>query len=249
MLDPNPRFFVGTPPATVQDLSPGNVPLPNNVGIGGFTIPFNFNRGYVHSFNVTFQREFLGFVGEAAYVGNRAVRFLTNEDINAAPAGDGNAGGPLFVQFGKNWGGVNCLCPDTGSHYNALQAKLTRRFGGSSSLGVSYTLSRAINSIDNEEVSGTFGVNGGFLFWAHPSVKSRNEALASYDRTHNLSIYGGYELPFGRKQRWAQSGILSKLAGGWQVNWLLQRMSGSMITLTGGGAQVKAPRKRRTPSR
>src|SRR6266850_2113961 len=246
-LVPYPGLRIGIPPATVPNLSSGNVPLPDNTGIGGFTIPFKFNRGHVHSYNVTVQREFLGFVGEAAYVGNRAVRFLTNEDINAAPAGGGNAGRPLFVQFGKNWGGVNCLCPDTSSYYDALQAKLTRRFGGTSFLGVSYTLSKAINSIDNEEVGGTFGVNGGFLFWAHPSVKSRNKALASYDRTHNLSMYGGYELPFGPKKRWAQSGILGKIASGWQVNWLMQRMSGSMITLGGGGAQVNAPGNLQTP--
>jgi len=103
-------------------------------------------------------------VGEAAYVGNRAVRFLTNEDINAAPAGGGNAGRPLFIQFGKNWGGVNCLCPDTPSYYNALQSKLTRRFGGSSFLGLSYTLSKAVNSIDNEEVSGTLASTAASCF-------------------------------------------------------------------------------------
>ena len=142
---------------------------------------------------------------------------------------------------------MGCLCPDTNSYYDALQAKLTRRFGGSSSIGAAYTFSKAINSIDNEEVGGTFGVNGGFLFWPHPSVKNRNKALASYDRTHNLSIYGGYELPFGPKKRWAQSGILGKIAGGWQVNWLMQRMSGSMITLGGGGAQVNAPGNLQTP--
>jgi len=245
-LVPYPGLGVGIPPATVPDLSSGNVPLPNNTGIGGFTIPFKFNRGYVHSYNLTLQREFLGFVGEVAYVGNRAIRFLTNKDINAAPAGGGNAGRPLFAQFGKNWGGVNCLCPDTSSYYDALQSKLTRRLGGGSSIGVAYTFSKAINDIDNEEVGGTFGVAGGFLFWAHPSVKSRNKALASYDRTHNLSIYGGYELPFGAKKRWAQSGILGAIAGGWQVNWLMQRMSGSMMTLIGGGAQVNAPGNQQT---
>jgi hypothetical protein len=31
--------------------------------------------------------------------------------------------------------------------------------------GVNYTFSKAINSDDNEEVSGTFGVAGGYLFW------------------------------------------------------------------------------------
>jgi Carboxypeptidase regulatory-like domain len=247
-LAPYPGLFVGIPPAVVPDLSSGNVPLPNNTGIGGATIPFDFNRGYTHSYNLTVQRELpWGFVGEAAYVGNRAIRFLTNENINAAPAGGGNPGRPLFVRFGRNWGDVGCLCPDTNSYYDALQAKLNRRLSDDFSLGVAYTFSKAINSIDNEEVSGTFGVNGGFLFWPHPSVKDRNKALASYDRTHNLSIFGSYELPLGRGKRWAQGGILGAIVGGWQLNWLMQTMSGSMFTLFGGGAQVNAPGNQQTP--
>jgi len=234
-LAPYPGLFVGIPPAIVPNLSSGNVPLPNNTGIGGFTIPFDFNRGYVHSYNVTLQSEFFGF---------------------AAPVGAGNGttlangqrvGRPLFVQFGQQWNGVNCLCPDSNSYYDALQAKLTRRLGGSSSLNVVYTFSKAINSIDNEEVSGTFGVNGGFLFWPNPLYKSRNKALASYDRTHNLTFYGSYDLPFGPKERWAKSGILSKIVEDWQVNWLMQTMSGSMMTLTGGGTQVNAPGNLQTP--
>lgn len=247
-LAPYPGLTVGIPAAVVPDLSSGNVPLPNNTGIGGFTIPFDFNRGYTHSYNLTVQRELpWGLVGEAAYVGNRAIRFLTNENINAAPVGGGNAGRPLFVQFGKNWGDVGCLCPDANSYYDALQAKLTRRLSNGFSMGAAYTFSKAINSIDNEEVSGTFGVNGGFLFWPHPSVKSRNKALASYDRTHNLSIYGSYELPFGKGKRWADSGVLSAIVGGWQLNWLMQTMSGSMFTLFGGGTQVNAPGNQQTP--
>jgi hypothetical protein len=246
-LAPYPGLFVGIPIAVVPDLSSGNVPLPNNTGIGGATVPFDFNRGYVHSYNLTIQREFWGMVGEAAYVGNRAIRFLTNENLNAAPVGGGNAGRPFFVQFGKNWGDVGCLCPDTNSYYDALQAKLNRRLKDGLSFGVAYTFSKAINSIDNEEVSGTFGVPGGFLFWPHPSVRNRNKALASYDRTHNLSIYGGYELPFGSTKRWANDGVLAAIAGGWQLNWLMQTFSGSMITLTGGGTQVNAPGNMQTP--
>ena len=52
-----------------------------------------------------------------------------------------------------------------------LQTKVTRRFGSSgNSISLVYTLSKAINSDDNEEVSGTFGVAGGFLFWPYPCI-------------------------------------------------------------------------------
>jgi len=213
----------------------------------GNTIPFKFNRGYVHSYNLTVQREFLGFVGEVAYVGTRGIRTLTNENINASPLGGGEAGRPLNAVAGKNWGTVNCLCPDTNSYYDAMQSKLTRRLGTGSYIGAVYTFSKAINSDDSEEASSAFGVPGGFLFWAHPLYRFRNKALATYDRTHNFALYGAYELPFGPKQRWAKSGIVSKLAGGWQMNYLMQRMSGNMFTLSGGGAGANAPGNTQTP--
>lgn len=76
-LTPYPGLRVGIPAATVPDLSSGVVPLPNNTGIGGGTVPFNFRRGSTHSYNLTLQREFAGFVAEAAYVGTRGIRTLT----------------------------------------------------------------------------------------------------------------------------------------------------------------------------
>jgi len=244
---PYPGLRVGIPPATVPDLSSGVIPLPNNTGIGGATVPFKYRRGYFHSYNLTLQREFAGFVGEAAYVGTRGIRTLTNENINAASVGGGNAGRLLYSIANKNWGDANCLCPDTNSYYDGLQTKLTRRMSGGLMLGVVYTLSKAINSDDNEEVSGTFGVAGGYLFWPYPAYRNRNKALASYDRTHNLAIYGTYEFPFGANKRWATSGILNALASGWQLNWTLVRTSGNPLTLGGGGAQVNAPGNTQTP--
>ena len=35
----------------------------------------------------------------------------------------------------------------------------------------------------------------------------RNRALADFDRTHNLQIYGVYELPFGPGKQWATEGL------------------------------------------
>jgi hypothetical protein len=239
-LTPYPGLPVGIPFVAIPDISSGVIVVPNNVSPGN-TVPFNFKRGFTNSYNLTLQREWAGFVSEVAYVGTRGISLLTNENINAATVNGGNAGRPLFAISGKNYGDVNCLCPDANSYYDSMQVKVTRRLGTGSLIGLSYTLSKAINSDDNEEVAGTFGGQGGFLFFANPAYKSRNKALATYDRTHNLSIYGVYDLPFGRTQRWAKSGIVSKAAGGWHLNWIMQRMSGSMMSIIGGGAQLNAP--------
>jgi hypothetical protein len=99
-------------------------------------------------------------------------------------------------------------------------------------LGVSYTLSRAIDYTDDQD-SG--------LTWNWTPMLGRNKAVAGFDRTHNLEIYGDYELPFGRGKKWAQRGAASWLAGGWQVNWIASRMSGTPFTVTSSGTSVNAP--------
>ena len=239
-LAPYPNLPVGIPIVPLPDLSSGVIPLPPGVNPGS-TVPFDFRRGYVHSYNLTLQREVAGFVAEAGYVGTRSIRTLTNENLNAAPIGAGNSGRLLAQRLGPGFtSDVNCLCPDTNAYYDSLQTRVTRRLGGSSNIGVVYTLSKAINSQDNEEL-GSVLFQGGFLLWAHPLYRDRNKALAGYDRTHNLAIYGTYELPFGPGKPFAKSGVVSKVAGGWQLSYLMQRMSGTPFTLNYNDPNLNAP--------
>jgi len=206
--------------------APGTYPLPN--GVGTTTVPLNFRRGYINSFNLTLEREFAGFVADASYVGERGIRPLTNLNVNPAPGGGGQTGRILNAQFGGNWSDINSLTPYGNNYYDSLQTKLTRRLGGSSQLGVAYTLSKAIDFEDDEEIN--------FILWPYPAYLPRNKALAGFDRTHNFEFYGLYELPFGRDKRWATQGIGSRLAGGWQLNWVLSAMSGTPFTITDTGS-------------
>jgi hypothetical protein len=230
-LVPYPTLTAGIPAVALPDISSGVVALPNNTGTT--TMPMDFRRGYFHSYNLTVQHEFAGFVGEVAYVGTRGIRALTNGNINAAPAGGGNAGRELNAALGKTWTDINSVRPHQNTYYDSLQTRLTRRLGGSSMVGIVYTLSKTLDSEDDEELNS--------LLWPYSAYLGRNKALAGFDRTHNLAVYGVYELPFGRAKRWAKQGIAGALAGGWQVNWVLTRVSGTPLTLTGGGSSLNAP--------
>jgi hypothetical protein len=231
-LAPYPGLPTGIPAVALPNISSGVVPLPNNVGLGGDTVPLNFRRGYFHSYNLTVQREFAGFVGEAAYVGTRGIRALTNENLNAGPAGAGLAGALLNAEYDMSWQTINSATPLQNSYYDALQTRLTRRLRGGATIGYVYTWSKAIDGEDNEDLNA--------LLWPYPAYYSRNKALAGFDRTSNSELYGVYELPFGKTKRWATSGIASRLAGGWEVNWLMTRASGQPLTLTGGGSSLLA---------
>jgi hypothetical protein len=50
-----------------------------------------------------------------------------------------------------------------------------------------------------------------------------------------------YGLPFGKGQRWVSNGIVAALAGGWQVNGLLSRMSGVPFTVSSSASSLNAP--------
>ena len=232
-----PGLTAGIPVPVLPDFSSGRISLPTNVSPGN-VVPFDFKRGRIYSYNVTVQREIGKLAIEAGYVGNRGVHLLTNENINSAPpgpAGTGTTGRALYAATG-NTTDFNCLCPDAPSWYNSLQTKATWRLGGNNAIGVIYTFSRAVNWEDNEEEATVFGGQGGSLPWPYPTYRNRNKALATYDRTHNLALYGIYELPFGPKQKFAKSGVLGQIVGGWQVNYLLSRLSGTPFSLYYNGS-------------
>jgi hypothetical protein len=219
----------GIPAVPLPDLSQGVIVLPRAVGTQ--TFPAVFKRGYIQSFNVTLQHEIgWGVVGQAAYVGTRAIRQTANVNINAAGPGGGNAGRALAT-FGRT-ATINMLTPFGDATYNALQTQVTRRLSGGSMLGMAYTLSKAMNYADNSD-SG--------LTWNYEPLWERNWALADFDRTHNLQLYGVYELPFGPGRKWAREGIAARLAGGWQLNGVLSATSGTPFTVTANAASLNAP--------
>ena len=220
----------GIPAVPLPDLSQGVIELPRAVGTQ--TFPQVFKRGYIQSFNVTVQHDAgAGFIAQAAYVGSRAIRQTANVNINASGPGGGNNGRALFPQFGRI-ATINMLMPFNTATYDSLQTQLTRRLSADSLLGVSYTLSKAINYADNSD-SG--------LTWHWQPMWDRNRALADFDRTHNLQIYGIYALPFGPGKRWATEGPAAVIAGGWQLNAVFSAMSGTPFTVTSSGTSVNAP--------
>jgi hypothetical protein len=226
---------------TLPDLSSGVAALPTNVN--DTTIANPFHRGYIQSFNLMVQHEFAGFIAETGYVGARAIHPLTNMNVNAGyfcPVPNpnnvpcGNGARLMSTLLGKTYSGdINAETPFKDNSYDSLQSKLTKKLKGGSMIGAAWTWSRAINYSDNEELN--------YLLFAYPAYWDKNRGPASFDRTHNLQIYAVYDLPFGKGQKWATSGIGNALAGGWQFNTVISRLSGTPFTVTANGSELNAP--------
>jgi outer membrane receptor protein involved in Fe transport len=211
----------------IPNLSSGVIPLPTNASTT--TIPNPFRRGYVNSFNVMLEQQWNRFVLETGYVGSRGIRTLANININPSAPGGGFGGGLLSQALQQTYtGNINAETPWQNNYYDSLQTKATYRWGAGALAGLSYTWSKAIDYTDNEELN--------FVLFPYPANWQKNRGLASFDRTHNVQLYGVLPLPFGRSQRWMQSGPGSWFLGGWQLNPVIARLSGTPFTVTSGGS-------------
>jgi len=222
----------GIPAFVEPDTSSGVVTLPLTATT--ITPPTKLRRGYIQSWNLILERKLpFDLVGSAGYVATKTVRQFSDLNLNAAGPGEGNIGRPLARAFGRL---VDTTLTDafTDGNYHSLQATLNRRFTNGLMIRTSYTFGKAIN--ENDEPS-----RGGSMF-NHPSVRHRNRALASSDRTHNIQMGFLYELPFGPgKAMLANGGPLSWIMRGWQINGIVGAYSGTPFTVTASGTSVNAP--------
>jgi TonB dependent receptor/Carboxypeptidase regulatory-like domain len=228
------RLADGIPPVQVPDISSGVIPVPAN--IGARTLDPKPKRGYIHSWNVTVQKELpWNFTGQVGYVGTRQREINQILNINAGQVpGLGDAGRPYFATFRRT--AETGLLTNVGwNDYDALQTSLQRRFSDGFQMNVAYTWSRA------------FGICCDNLADNPPQVQARdffhlNEATLSHERPHNFQVSFVAELPFGEGKLFLnEGGVLSAIVGGWQANGLLSVYSGTPFSITAAGTSLNLP--------
>jgi hypothetical protein len=121
--------------------------------------------------------------------------------------------------------------PAESASYDSLQARLDRRFAGGLLVRTSYTWSKSMNAADS---------SGGNVQWNGSSDYYRNRALAGHDRTHNLRVAWIWDLPFGRGNRWATSGVAAQVLGGWKLSGIFSSYSGTPFTVTASATSLNA---------
>jgi hypothetical protein len=235
---PNPlswagRMADGVPPVPDADLGNGIISIPSNVS--AVTIPENFNRGYIKSWNAAIQKELKwGFVGEAAYVATRQIDQLGVLELNWSPIGGSQAGRQLNQRFGRT-AQTKLIAPVGDTKYDALQARLDRRFANGFQIGVGYTLSKSVGIAGAPRSDGSPRI-------MIPEYYHLNTAISPFDRTHNLQITNLTEIPLGAGRRWLNGGgVVAAILGGWQVNNILSFTSGTPFDITASGTSLNAP--------
>ncbi len=166
--------------------------------------------------------------------GSNPCSFSANQIVNIAkPCPPGTTASALGTCY--NTGGIGYVEPLFSAEYNGLQSQLTYNGGKLAQTGLVYTYSHAIDFEDNGAGSGSGG-----LAWNYPGYYARNRASAGFDQTHNLEIWGVYNLPFGHGHAMASSGAGNWILGGWQLNGQFSHISGTPFTVSANSNTANA---------
>ncbi|MBI3472103.1 MAG: TonB-dependent receptor [Candidatus Solibacter usitatus] len=201
-------------------------PAPNQAF---FTVPSSNPIPFVHSYNLTYQRELgYGLAWDVGYVGSLGRRIPYQRNLNAAPPGAGSVGRPFNVLFGRT-ADVALRAHGLANNYNSLQTNLTRRFSGGLSFTAAYTYSKNMGTGDDQ---------GGFI--VQTDIR-RNYGPTGYDRTHMFTASHIYQLPFGAGKKFAQTGPARYILGGWQLNGIFRRVTGAPFTVVADATPCNCP--------
>ncbi|HEX4170622.1 MAG TPA: TonB-dependent receptor, partial [Bryobacteraceae bacterium] len=222
----------GIPPVIGPNLSTGIVPLDPN---SDERAPFagELHRGYVQSYNFTVERQLPGqVVASVGYVGQHTVHQFGYNDINSGYPGSGTTGLPQYAEFGRT---IPTYQFDgyLSSEYNSMQIAFNRQFSNGLMLKGAYTWSHAIDYTDDDG----WATNT----WNWGPVFQRNRASAGFDRRQVFQLGWIYDLPFGPGKKWVNSGIASKIMGGWEFSGIESCYTGNPLTIGADGSSLNAP--------
>ena len=115
------------------------------------------------------------------------------------------------------------------SSYNALQLKVTKRYGNGLTFLAFYTRSRLMTNDDVSPID--FGQGPGNV--QNPLNRRGEYSVSQDDYPNSFGISFSYELPFGQgKPVLNRGGLLNRIVGGWQVAGSVQRQSGAPLSIS-----------------
>jgi hypothetical protein len=207
----------GLPTPILPAAGTTSIPVPAN--IAPYFMPSDYRPDEVLMYNLGIQRQIThSSVLEVAYVGTRGSHLFRslNIDTPVPAAGNQQTNRPynaLIPQINT----INYRGSSGDSHYNALQAKFTRRYSNGLFMLLSYTFSKSIDDMTN--------------VWVYNDVLNRG--LSAFNRKHNFVGSYGYLLPFGKGRPWlANSGrAVEILTGGWQLNGIAMLRTGAPLAI------------------
>lgn len=241
----NPPFFFESnvtfdarTPGSIQtgftDVQPGNQ-------IGGQVRAWNpdLRPAFIQQWNFSVEYAFTNSLSwNVGYVGQKGSHLVDPREYNQPLPGVGpvDTWAPLQERrplFPFNPLITNISGTDSSAvmSYTALQTSLRKRFSYGLEFLASYTASRSLS--DNLGYYGSGGVASMGAYWQNAYDRRSDFGPTFFDATHNFSLGGSFELPYGRARHWGShvGGVTDAILGGWKVNFIASAHSGFPVTI------------------
>ncbi len=179
-------------------------------------------------YNFALQQELAGgWRLQASYVGARGNHLFRGYEANLYPDPITQADGSLFFPrdagpINPAFGAIAITSSDAQSFYNSLQLSANKSLSRGISLRASYTYSKSVDDASSSS-SGSSAASSR----QYPLMRTLDRALSSFDIRHRLVLNYFYTLPFGSGQRWLNSGILTRVLGGWRLGGIIRFRTGT----------------------
>ena len=253
-----PAFVLSNGP-TVQ---PVGLTPDAGLGEGVFTVDRNLGSGYIQQWNFTIQREVTpNLTFEVAYVGSKATHLgdpdaninqLTPEQLATGASLLAKVPNPYFGQIPASsslgqatithaqllkpfprFTNVTFFRNNIGnSNYNAVQARLEKRFSYGLSFLVSYTRSKLIDDASSVFDSSIFTGPIANYPVANGFNRRLDRDVSAGDIPNVTAVSWTYELPVGVGHRLHPRGIAGKFTNGWQIAGIVSIQSGIPLAVT-----------------
>ena len=116
------------------------------------------------------------------------------------------------------------LTPDVNANFNALNVRVQRRFANSFQVEMKYRWSKSIDALSNDGP-------GAPTNQTFPLDLRTEYGPSDFDATHNVVVYGLWDVPIFRKRK----DTVGRLLGGWQMSGIFSFHSGFPWTPVNGG--------------
>lgn len=210
----------------------------------------NLKNPQVQQWNFGLEREFVGLVWKATYVGTkgtfltrtRPINLIANSVAPAVSVADETARLSQFTsafaglngntvlrsnRFDPRYNTVGYLEGSANSSYNALQIELQKRVTKGLFFNFSYTYSKSID--DNSDALGVL-VND-TSGQQNPLNNRNNRGPSQFDLTHTFVLAHNYTLPFFQT---STNKFLKEVLGGWSLGGITSYRSGAPVNIFSG---------------
>jgi hypothetical protein len=226
----NPQTFTSTLARPLVGLATSFPAANAGTSSSPFGIAQNFGTATINEWSFNIQRELVpSLVLDVTYFGSKGTHLPLPRNINQ-PRPSGQAGVTLARPY-AGFANISFAESVGNSVYNSLQTKIQKRYSSGLSLLSTFTWGRSID--DGNGLATSTSASSSTPQDALNRAAER--ARSDFDIKYRFVFSPVYELPFGKGKPFLSQGLLSRVAGGWQISGLFSAQTGSPLTASYSG--------------